>query len=83
MRIIKERCNNIFIIRTDTYAKSILHIHNLVAIAKEYFPDLEEGDIEVIRYAGERYAKTYGIEFPHALTGRYLDFDPVSQLENY
>lgn len=35
----------------------------LFDIAKKDFPNLEPDDVQVIKYGGIRYAKTYGIEF--------------------
>jgi len=65
MRIIKEYCehNNTVILRTDCYSKRLSSILELFETAKIDFPFLKVNDVEVIYYAGERYKRTYGIEF--------------------
>ncbi len=85
MRIIKEynigERNIIVIVRSDTYASSYKHISNLVTVAKNNFNILDE-DIEVVKYGGERYKRTYGIEFTVDLeTEIPVDFVHVSQVE--
>lgn len=51
------------VIRTNTYAGTLGHLNKLFTVAKEDFPRLDMEDVEVIFYAGRRYARTYGIEF--------------------
>ena len=66
--IIPVRC--VCVIRTNTYAGSLAHIQKLAAIAIEQFPTLESGDIQIEKYGGDRYSRTFGIEFdcPEQLT---------------
>jgi hypothetical protein len=65
MNIIKEyyppasKC----ILRTDTYGCSFELIRELFDEARRDFPELEAKDVEVVLYAGTRYAHTLGIEF--------------------
>lgn len=63
MEIIKESTGKYGVLRTDTYANSLAHFEMLFAEAKKDFPSLEPGKVEVIRYGGDRYARTHGIEF--------------------
>lgn len=85
MRIIKEYCigerNIIVIVRSDTYASSYEHISNLVGVVKKYF-DVSDSDIEVVKYAGDRYKRTYGVEFTTGLETQIPDeFQSISQVE--
>ena len=77
MTIIKEFClySRQCIIRTDTYAHSLRHFQNLFEIAKKDYPDLKPENVEVIHYAGERYARTFGIEFKPTDETRLSDYD--------
>lgn len=81
MRIIKEFCpaSNRGVIRTNTYGSQLSMFLELAAIAKQDFPYLTEDNIEIVHYGGERYAKTFGIEFPaHGVPD---DYQIISQLE--
>ncbi len=85
MRIIKEynigERNIIVIVRSDTYASSYKHISNLVEVAKKYF-NVSDEDIEVVKYGGDRYKRTYGVEFTVDLeTEISADFQHISQVE--
>jgi hypothetical protein len=63
--LIKEYCeeSRIAVIREDAYGSSLYKFNRLFQKALEDFPYLTETDIAVVRYGGERYAKTFGIEF--------------------
>jgi hypothetical protein len=65
MRMIKEYCkeNHTCIIRTNTYAHQLEHFLSLFTEAKKDQPTLEAKDVEVVRYGGTRYKRTFGIEF--------------------
>jgi hypothetical protein len=52
-----------YVIRTDTYAHSVEHIQNMFAEAQKDFPDLQVKDVDVVYYAGQRFSRTFGIEF--------------------
>lgn len=56
----RESSEKKFILRTNTYAHSLSHLNLLFAEAKKDFALV---DVEVVHYAGRRYAKTLGIEF--------------------
>ena len=93
MRIIKEQterpaenpdANPICVIRTDTYARTLSHLLGLFDIAKGDFPGLKPEDVNVNKYAGSRYAKTYGIEF-QSPEGATIpdDYTQIATLEPY
>lgn len=86
MKIIKEHFeeSNRFIIRTNTYARTLSHINNLVSKAKKDFPSLSDEDIMIIVYAGRHYKGTYGIEFTASTIKDYKhkDYVPTKSLES-
>lgn len=73
--IIKEYCrlaqegSNRFILRLPHYGHSLSHILGLFKEAQEDFKavidphGLDIAQIQVVQYGGERYKRTYGIEF--------------------
>ena len=65
MKIIKEYCYkyNRVVLRLDCYAHSLNVIDELFKTAQNDFPGLDRDDVEIVHYGGERYAKTFGIEF--------------------
>lgn len=65
MKIIKEYCETVnkYVIRSNTYAHEWEYFKNLINEAKKDYPTLDEDKIEIVQYAGERYKRTYGIEF--------------------
>lgn len=65
MQIIREWCKHSgrCVIRTNTYANSLGHFNHLFEIAQKDFSELKASDVEIVHYAGERYARTFGIEF--------------------
>jgi hypothetical protein len=46
------------------YGNSVALINKWVAIAKQTYPGLQDERIKVVQYGGDRYAGTFGIEFP-------------------
>ena len=81
MHITKEYCGSVGkgVIRSNTYAHNIKYINNMVKEAKKDVPELKDEDIEVVQFAGERYSKTYGIEFP--VKKKPAGYDEIGRLE--
>ena len=69
--IIKEYCqdNDTVVLRRNDYQHTLAAIQELVEEAKTDFPfeDGDEGKISIIQYGGERYKRTWGIEFLNPL----------------
>ena len=63
MKVIKEFCRKIVVLRTNTSAKGLNHFDKLFAQAKKDFPTLERSDVRVVQFGGDRYKRTFGIEF--------------------
>ena len=63
MDIIKESTGSIAVLRTDSYIHTLAHFLELFEEAKKDFPGLKPEEVEIVRYGGIRYAKTFGIEF--------------------
>jgi hypothetical protein len=63
MDIIKESTGSIAVLRTDNYVHTLAHFLELFEEAKKDFPELKPEDVEIVHYGGERYAKTFGMEF--------------------
>jgi len=63
MKVIKEFCREIVVLRTDTYVSLLTHFDKLFAQAKKDFPTLERDAIRIVQFGGERYRYTFGIEF--------------------
>lgn len=83
MKIIKEYClqSKRVVIRTNTYADTLRHLNILYKAAVDDFPSLLMDEVGVVYYGGERYARTYGIEFeaePSEITNTY---EQINQLE--
>jgi hypothetical protein len=51
------------VLRTDTYASNVAHIGLLMAEAEKDFQALDKARVEVVKFGGERYRRTTGIEF--------------------
>lgn len=83
MDIIKEHCpsSGHCVIRTNTYGHSLELIQKLFEVARQDFPELTTEQVNVVKFAGGRYARTYGIEFEiqSEVPG---DYSEISQLEN-
>lgn len=68
-KIIKEYAdmpvvgNRRFCIRMSGYGRTLQAILELWEIAKADFPQLTMEDVEIMYYAGDRFARTYGLEF--------------------
>lgn len=52
------------VIRFDHYGNNLELFEKAYMEAKADFPYLIKTDITVVHYGGERYARTFGIEFP-------------------
>ena len=51
------------VVRSRCYGSRLDYINQLVSAARETYPELANNYIRVTQFAGERYARTYGIEF--------------------
>lgn len=84
--LIKEFCmgrNNKdchFVIRESNYGSQLAKFLNLFEIAKADFPELQPHMVRVVKYGGERYAKTFGIEFT-LLSQPPEDYKEIAHLE--
>lgn len=72
MTIIKEYCerNDTVVLRRDDYAHSAADIYDLLEEAERDFPFEDDDGIlnaKIVVYGGERYKRTYGIEFLNPL----------------
>ena len=65
MQIIKEYCEESkrCVIRTNCYGRTVEYFKKLITEAKKDDPNLSDEDIDIVQFAGQRYARTYGIEF--------------------
>ncbi len=82
MKIIKEQTKKHCVIRTDTYGKTLDHLLDLYDLAKNDFPEIEPKDITIVHYAGERYKRTYGLEFKKPDGAKVPDdYQNIQQLE--
>jgi len=63
MEIIKEFCAGIYVIRTNTYGHTWGYFNTLLAEAIKDFPELDNSKVEIVQFAGRRYARTFGIQF--------------------
>jgi hypothetical protein len=71
------------VIRTNSYGSQLSFIRHLAAIAIAEFPTLTEDQVEIVRYGGQRYKGTFGIEFtcPVDYTIVPIGWREISQLE--
>jgi len=83
MQIIKEYCKyaNRAVIRSNSYGSGLSKFEELFEIARKDFPFLKISDVDVVHFAGERYAKTFGIEFNVLSASVPSDYIQISQLE--
>lgn len=51
------------VLRTNCYGSDMEFLSMLATHAREDFPDLSDKEIEVTQYAGDHYARHFGIEF--------------------
>lgn len=65
MKIIREYStrSQTCVIRTLQYNSSMSYFESLLAEARKDFPDLKSEEVEIKHYGGDRYSKTFGIEF--------------------
>lgn len=63
--MIKEFCQESHraVIRDNSYGNQLDKFIKFYQEALKDFPDLKLEDVEVVKYGGGRYAKTFGIEF--------------------
>ena len=74
--------NTVGVIRTNTYAKTLDHVLELAAIAKQDFPNLADKDIRITHYGGSYYAGTFGLEFDlPEMTEAPTGHRPIQELE--
>jgi hypothetical protein len=75
-----ERASTKLMILYDSYGSSYGHINQLVSIAREDYPDLEDKKIKVRYLTCNRFKGIYGIEFyrkGHVQADNYTDItDP-------
>lgn len=83
IKIIKEQSeyNGKLVIRTNCYGSSFEFISGLVQEAKKDFPELEDKDIEIVKFAGQHYARTFGIEFYVKTTEIPEEYSKIPNLE--
>lgn len=81
MKIIKEYCpaSNVAVLRFNSYGSRLSYFMTLFHEAQKDFPTLDYGSVRVIQFGGERYKRTFGIEF--AVDGCPDDYEEISQLE--
>ncbi len=81
MNPIKEVCGKYCILRTRTYAKSYEYVSRLVAAAKQDFPALQDRDIRVVAFGGDRIKEMMGIEFEVPSDGDIPDsYSPIHEM---
>lgn len=93
MNIIKEYFENnykndkgdkcvarICVIRTNTYGRTLDLINALAKLAKTDCPEVKDEDISIVQFAGQRYARSYGIEF-NVTVQPPVEYQRISQLE--
>lgn len=51
------------VVRSNCYGSRMQYIKKLISAAKETWPQLDEDIVRIVQFAGDRYARTYGIEF--------------------
>ena len=76
----QENGKKLFIIRTNTYAKTLGHLIYLYDIATSDFPNLLYQQCYVQYYGGQRYKRTYGLEF-NLDAEVPLHYQKISELE--
>lgn len=80
--MIKERCGEWCVIREDSYDNTFAKLQSLVAEAKRDFPDLNDSNIRVVVYDGDRIKRQMGIEFNRPNNSLIIDtYRLVHQLE--
>lgn len=65
MDFIKEYCPgaNMIVIRSNRYGSCLSKFLDMLDVAQKDFPVIRTDDVDIKHYAGEFYAKTFGIEF--------------------
>lgn len=84
-KMIKEYCPHAkkAVIRTTMYGSDFERFICFVNQARSDFPTkrLEFSEFEIVKYGGDRYAKTFGIEFMVANVELPEDYVIIEQLE--
>lgn len=73
----ESRC----IIRTDTYSSTIAFFMRLFEEAQRDFPGLDPKEVEVVHYAGRRYAGTFGVEFVALTSNVPASYQEIAEVE--
>ena len=60
---VKLAAGHHFIIRKDSYDNRLSAFDELYEEAQQDFPNLRRSDAQITHYSGERYKRTWGIEF--------------------
>lgn len=84
MKIIKEVCGDIAILRTETYNNKLILFFILYIEAMKDFPNLNLSpkDVQIAHFAGDRFKGTFGIEFNiYNANGIPTDYQQISELE--
>ena len=79
MKFQKEGGKTYFIIRRSDYGRSFKSIEELYNEAISDFGSLDKSRMEIMYYGGNRYKRTYGIEF--AINDSVIPIDYV-EVEN-
>ncbi len=82
IKIVREYCAEVgtCVIRSENYGSRLSYIMGLFKEARLDFPHLKTEEVKVIQYAGDRYARTYGIEFK--MTGNIPEsYSRIGRLE--
>jgi hypothetical protein len=63
--MIKEFCkeSKTAVIRNNHYGSNLQMFNEMFEEALLDFPNLQMSEVTIVHYGGERYAKTFGIEF--------------------
>lgn len=55
--------NGTCIIRCNDYGSSLQHFLDLYQIALADYPELKLEEVSIVKYGGDRFKRTFGIEF--------------------
>lgn len=82
MRLASIGKNQVGVIRFRHYGSSMQELLAASAEAKRDFPGLKDEEIRVVQYGGERFARTFGIEFELPPdTGLPVAYTQIKELE--
>ncbi|MGL5719894.1 MAG: hypothetical protein ACRCYP_03760 [Alphaproteobacteria bacterium] len=60
------------VIRSNCYGSSLSTFLEYLAIAQETYPTLRPEDVRVVHFGGQRYKRTFGIEFKPPTGGGFV-----------